>query len=141
MSYSDWGFRSAPFQTSPLPADEQGERLLVGRDASVKSLMGKIETPGKMATVEGLNGVGKTSVVNVASYKLFNRHVQRGDGPLFIPCRRVFQLDPNRDLQEFVLAVLMEVAQTLIQGAEQIKVRGMLLPLKCLTGPRGLRWR
>ena len=127
MSYSDWGFRSAPFQTSPLPASEQGERLLVGRNATLKSLMAKIETSGKMSTIEGLNGVGKTSVVNVASYKLFNRHVTTGEGPLFIPCRRVFQLDPNRDVQEFILAVLMEVAQTLIQAAEPIKVHGQWL--------------
>ncbi|MDJ0387870.1 hypothetical protein QMO56_07070 [Roseomonas sp. E05] len=130
MSYTDWGFRSAPFQTSPLPPSEQGARLLVGRDAALRSLMGKIETSGKMPTIEGLNGVGKTSVVNVASYKLFNRHVTTGEGALFIPCRKVFQLDPNRDLQEFILAVLMEVAQTLIQAAEPIMVHGHWLQTK-----------
>lgn len=127
MSYSDWGFRSAPFQTSPLPASEQGERLLVGRDAALRSLMGKIETSGKMPTIEGLNGVGKTSVVNVASYKLFNRHLTTGEGALFIPCRKVFQLDPSRDVQDFVVSVLMEVAQTLIHSAESIKIHGQWL--------------
>lgn len=127
MSYNDWGFRSAPFQTLPLPASEQGASLLVGRDTAVKDLIGKIETPGKLSTIEGLNGVGKTSIVNVASYKLFNRHVTTGEGPLFIPCRKIFQLDVNRDLQEFIISVLMEVAQTLIQSAEQIKVHGRWL--------------
>jgi len=110
MSYSDWGFRSGPFETRALPASEVGDKLLVGRDPTVKSLMSRIETVGKMATLEGLNGVGKTSIVNVASHRLFTRHLTAGDGPLYIPCRRTFQLDPNRDLQEFILSVLMEVA-------------------------------
>ena len=132
MSYSDWGFRSGPFETRALPASEVGAKLLVGREPTVKSLMGKIQSAGKMATLEGLNGVGKTSVVNVASYRLFAKHVNTGDGPLFIPCRRTFQLDPSRDLQEFVLAVLMEVAQTLIQEAEQIKVHGHWLKTNAL---------
>lgn len=132
MSYSDWGFRSGPFETRALPASPVGDKLLVGRETTVRSLMGKIETAGKIATVEGLNGVGKTSVVNVASYRLFNRHVTTGDGPLFIPCRRTFQLDPNRDLQEFILHVLMEVAQTLIHEAEQIKVAGHWLKTNAL---------
>lgn len=124
MSYSDWGFRTSPFQTTPLPASEQGEQLLVGRESALRSLIGKIEAPGKLSTIEGLNGVGKTSVVNVASYQLFNRHITKGEGPLFIPCRKVFQLDPDRDLQDFIDVVLMEVAQTLIEQADSIKIHG-----------------
>lgn len=133
MSYNDWGFRTSPFQTTPLPANPQGEQLLVGRNSALKSLIGKIEAPGKLSTIEGLNGVGKTSVVNVASYKLFNRHVTTGEGPLFIPCRKVFQLEPERDLQEFIDMVLMEVAQTLIEQAEAIKVRGEWLRTNSLN--------
>lgn len=127
MSYADWGFRAPPFETKPLPATPQGAALLVGRDKALKSLMDRIETSGKMATVEGLNGVGKTSVVNVASYRLFDRHLTSGEGPLLIPCRKVFQLDPAKDIDDFILSVLLEVAQTLIQAAEPIKVSGTWL--------------
>ena len=75
MIYEDWGFRSSPFQTSALPASDLGRRLLVGREKEVRTLTNRIKSFPKMATVEGLNGVGKTSVVNVASYKLFQQHM------------------------------------------------------------------
>ncbi len=80
-----------------------------------------------MATVEGLNGVGKTSVVNVATYKLFRSHVETGEGALFIPCRKIFQLDPTKDAQSFIDSVLMEVAQTLIERKEDVMRHGQWL--------------
>lgn len=121
MSYLDWGFRQAPFQTSPLPPNEQGQKLLVGRDDAVKQLMKKIEGSKKIAIVEGLNGIGKTSIVNVASYNLFSRHLASGEGDLFVPCRKIFQLDIRLDAKDFAYNVLLEVAQTLIEQAEKIK--------------------
>jgi len=124
MSYARWGFAQPPFQTTSLPATDLGERLLVGRDKQLASLMARIQAAPKMSTVEGLNGVGKTSLVNVASYKLYKAHVETGTGPLFIPCRRIFQLDPNRSAQDFIDMVLMEVAQTLIERSEDIKIHG-----------------
>jgi len=127
MIYGDWGFRSSPFQTTSLQPTQLGERLLVGREKEVRSLMGRIQSPPKLGTIEGLNGVGKTSVVNVASYKLYQRHVESGAGPLFIPCRRIFQIDTAKNVQEFIDEVLMEIAQTLIERAEPIKVHGYWL--------------
>ena len=121
--YENWGFKSSPFQTTSLPASDLGERLLVGRDKEVISLIRKISSGPKLATLEGLNGVGKTSIVNVACYRLFRDHVEDGRGPLYIPCRKIFQLNPNQDVQSFIDAVLMEVAQTLIDQAEELKAR------------------
>ena len=86
MIYESWGFKGSPFQTTSLPASELGEKLLVGRDKELTTLMRRIASPPKLATLEGLNGVGKTSVVNVACHKLFTQHVQSGAGPLYVPC-------------------------------------------------------
>ncbi|WP_157645239.1 hypothetical protein [Burkholderia ubonensis] len=119
--YEQWGFWGNPFQTTSLPADETGERLLVGRQKELQSLERKIVSGPKMATLEGLNGVGKTSVVNVASYRLFRAHVESGEGPLFIACRKIFQLTPGQDAQDFIDAVLMEVAQTLIERRSDVE--------------------
>ncbi|MBW3781238.1 MarR family transcriptional regulator [Aeromonas veronii] len=125
MIYHDWGFNSSPFQTTSLPPTQLGEKLLVGRDPELASLMRKIVSPPKLATVEGLNGVGKTSVVNIACYRLFCDHITNGSGQLYIPCRKIFQLNPNQDVQTFIDSVLMEVAQTLIESAEELKERGL----------------
>ncbi|SMD14584.1 MarR family transcriptional regulator [Rhizobium sp. RU36D] len=127
MPYSDWGFSSSPFQTSSLPASELGEKLLVGREGVLASLTRRIKAPNKMATVEGLNGVGKTSVVNVAAYQLYRKHAETGEGPLFIPCRKIFQLDANKSAQDFIDMVLMEVAQTLIERQEDVMRHGQWL--------------
>lgn len=94
MLYEDWGFRDSPFETTSLPATEFGANLLVGREDTVASLMQRISTGSKLSTVEGLNGVGKTSVVNVSAYRLFKQHAETGKGALFIPCRKIFQLNP-----------------------------------------------
>ncbi len=115
--YEKWGFTGSPFQTTSLPPSALGEQLLVGRDVELATLMRRISAPPKLATLEGLNGVGKTSIVNVAGYKMFNQHVESASGPLYVPCRKIFQLNPNQDLPTFIDAVLMEVAQTLIDSA------------------------
>lgn len=123
MIYENWGFTSSPFQTTSLPPSELGERLLVGRHPEITSLIRKISSAPKLATLEGLNGVGKTSVVNVACHRLYQDHISNGNGPLYIPCRKIFQLNPNQSTQEFIDSVLMEVAQTLIDKAVDLKKR------------------
>ncbi|MBT2119559.1 hypothetical protein KK141_19410 [Dyella sp. LX-66] len=120
MVYQEWGFRRSPFDTTSLPASEIGSQLLKGRDKEVAQLMRRISTGPKLATLEGLNGVGKTSVANVAAFRLFESHLEGGDGALFVPCKKVFQLDADQDLQTFIDGVLMEVAQTLIERAKDI---------------------
>lgn len=124
MIYESWGFTGNPFSSASLPANELGQRLLVGRTIELKKLSTLIQSGPRMATVEGLNGVGKTSIVNVASFNLYEAHLTTGKGPLYIPCRKIFQLDPNKSLDDFIDNVLLEVAQTLIDNAESIKRHG-----------------
>lgn len=133
MLYQDWGFSESPFETTSLPASELGKSLLVGRNAEVDALTRRISTGPKLSTVEGLNGVGKTSVVNVSAFSLFEKHLRTGDGPLFIPCRKIFQLNPAKDLEEFIDDVFMEVAQTLIEQSESVKVHGHYLETNALN--------
>ncbi len=120
MIYVDWGFSHSPFESTPLPATELGKKLLVGRDDEVKILQRRIQNAPRIPTVEGLNGVGKTSVVNVAAYSLYKQHITDGSCPLFLPCRKIFQLKPNVDIDDFVIAVLTEVAQTLVDRASDL---------------------
>lgn len=119
--YQEWGFRDSPFQTTALPASILGERLLVGRETELKALLRRLYNPPKIVTVEGLNGVGKTSLVNVASYRTYQSHMENKDSPLFIPCSRTFQLNPSYSAENFIDEVLMAVAQTLIDKANALK--------------------
>lgn len=131
MFYEDWGFKRSPFQQSSLPANEVGYRLLVGRDQQVETLMRRIEGAPKIAILEGLNGIGKTSVVNVAAYCLYKQY-QESKGPLYIPCRKVFQLKAEEDLEQFIDNVLIEVVQTLIEKKDIIELKYNVSTLEIL---------
>ncbi|QNI79157.1 AAA ATPase domain-containing protein [Synechococcus sp. RS9909] len=116
---------------TPLPPSELGEQLLIGRERELASLKRKLFNPPKIATIEGLNGVGKTSLVNVAAFKAYRDCLSGWNGPLLIPCNKVFQLDTSKDADDFIDEVLMAVAQTLIDRAKAIQ--GLCDSIK--TGP------
>ena len=119
--YMDWGFTDNPFQTTALPPSKLGETLLVGRDDELAQLQRRLSNPPKLPTVEGLNGVGKTSLVNVATYRCFQDHLADRRKPLFIPCRCAFQLaGADLDLAGFRDHVLREVAQTLLESVDSV---------------------
>jgi DNA-binding MarR family transcriptional regulator len=113
MVYEKWGFSRAPFEQSSLPSTELGEKLLIGRDQQLSLLMKRIRSAPKIAVLEGLNGIGKTSVVNVAAYRLYKEHLL-GNGELYLPCRTSFQLNSSESSPQFIEKVFLEIAQTLI---------------------------
>lgn len=125
--YLDWGFKSSPFNTSPLPPNDTGVDLLVGRDHNVTSIMQRIKSGRKACTIEGLNGVGKTSVVNVSSYKLLKAHFENENQALYIPCDKIFQLRDDQSTDDFIDDVFLAIAQTLINKSEEIKRHGQFL--------------
>lgn len=70
--------------------------------------------------IEGPNGVGKTSLVNVASFTAFDEYYRTKTGQLLIPCVKAFQLDIDKGPDEFKFEVLLSVAQSLIRAADWI---------------------
>ena len=115
MDYGRWGFRSSPFEQSSLPPSELGSQLLVGRDAELHKIQDRLRGTHKAAVIEGLNGIGKTSIVNVAAFGLYKSHVNGEGTPLYIPCRKIFQLRSDKSTQDFIDEVMLEVAQTLVE--------------------------
>jgi hypothetical protein len=108
--YNAWGFRANPFAQTPLPASEEGQELLVGRDAEVDQIMLRLGSPPKWVTVEGRNGIGKTSVINVAAFKARMAFLDApATRPLLVPCDQPFQLDPEADPDVFITRVLHKV--------------------------------
>ncbi|WP_155893250.1 ATP-binding protein [Cystobacter fuscus] len=126
--YREWGFTENPFQTTALLPNDRGSRLLVGRENELLKLRKLLRHGPKLVTLEGANGVGKTSLVNVAAYRALSEHIATGEGPLLVPCGKMFQLRPDQDSDSFVDGVLLEVAQTLLDQAKIIKNSGRSLP-------------
>lgn len=129
MIYKEWGFSGNPFKSSPLPASEAGNRLLAGRDVAVRRLKARVRNGPKVSTIEGLNGIGKTSVANVASFQLEKESLIDSSDGFFLTCRAAFQLDSNTSSAEFRKNVLREVVQTLIERKKDLPIgSGMTKP-------------
>lgn len=126
--YKEWGFIENPYRTIPLPATKEGKDLLVGREKETKRFLTRLYNPPSLVTVEGLNGVGKTSLINVAVYETYESFFEGNSENLFIPCERTFQLSSGKDPEEFIDEVLIEVAQTLIKRSEELKNLGFPIP-------------
>jgi MoxR-like ATPase len=73
-----------PVRHDHLPPSSEGERLLVGRDAELGRLHTFLRSSARHPTLEGENGVGKTSLVNVAGYQAQREFEQKKTGQLLI---------------------------------------------------------
>ena len=122
--YQNWGFRASPFETRPLPANEEGEKLLIGREVEVDKIVRRILTPNKIITVEGANGIGKTSINNVASFIAFRSFLNGEIDQLLVPCEKAFQLRADSKIDEFVEHVFLYVGLTLVKYGEILTKSG-----------------
>lgn len=136
--YEEWGFKSNPFETLPLPANQKGSSLMVGREIASRRIRKGLSSSNKFVTVEGLNGVGKTSVINVSVFDAAKQQIETSSGALFIPCRKVFQLSSDKSAETFKFEVLAEIAQTLIESKNILPIpRGST---KAPNNPALNRW-
>lgn len=124
--WPEFGFRENPYSNAGLPGDETGDFLLTGRDREVAELQRKIGSTGTQPAVEGLAGVGKSSLVSVAGYRMFRRCIEAEEGTLFLPARRLFQA--SNSAQAFEDEVFREVAQTLISNVRAFDKVGLQAP-------------
>ena len=113
--YNSWGFTANPFLQTSLEADETGARLLIGRTVELGKLENALVTPPRIPTLEGINGVGKTSLANVATYNLYRQFVNGDLADVFLPCRKRFQISPATDTEEFINDIFTYVAKTIIE--------------------------
>ena len=131
--YKDWGFSESPFNTGSLQPSDSGLSLLVGRDTETIQLLRRLYDPTASVTVEGLNGVGKTSLVNVALFKAYQSFFSEETKTLYIPCGKTFQITADTSVEEFVSNIYIEVAQTLLKRSEELNRFGYTLPSDSIT--------
>jgi hypothetical protein len=121
MSYRSLGFSADPFSNKALQADEEGEKLVVDREAEVKKLVRRVQESDKVPTLEGPNGVGKTSIINIALHRLLMQSKREENEPMFIPCRCSFQINKEKGAEEFLDEFYLQVALTLVESADILR--------------------
>lgn len=115
MTYYEWGFTENIFKaTDPLGPNARDAALLIGRDKELQQLNSALCNPPRIPTVEGPNGIGKTSLINVCAFNAYTRFRNTATGSFLIPCREQFQLTRSKTAETFEGEVLLGVARTLI---------------------------
>ena len=125
--WSSLGLADNPYNSLPVSSDELGEKLLVGREKELRVLSMSLLNLNTHPTLEGGNGVGKTSLVSVVGYRLFKSY-ERGSAKLVIPLQSNFQLTVGENLAAFRIKVLLQVVQALISNRDLLTSRGFAIP-------------
>lgn len=126
--WTDHGFSQSPYGTDPIPGTEEGERLLVGRDLELKRLAVRLTSSALHPTIEGDNGVGKTSLVSVAGYQLQRAFAKDESGQAILPLSKTFQLNAKSFAPALLRDVFYEVAHSFIEHHDLLKRRGFDVP-------------
>lgn len=125
--WSDFGFTENPYNHRPIPPNDIGERLLVGRGAEIATIMRRITAGSSCPTLEGPNGVGKTSLVAVATFKLLQRFLNGSMSACYIPTERFFQISAETNLSEFKQEVYRYALLSLHERRDDLLRRGLNL--------------
>lgn len=126
--WTDLGFRGNLYQIDPVPANAEGERLLVGRDEELTRLRMYLTSSTTHPTVEGQNGVGKSSLVAVAGFQVKRDFEQGRTKQLLIPLRERFQLDTATTADAFARRVYFDVADAFVENHDLLKSTGRTVP-------------
>lgn len=127
--FSIWprfGFSDNPYSEKTLEADEVGHQLIVGRDSEIRNIQRRIGSNGSHVAIEGPVGAGKTSLINVASFRMKRHCIDRKEGMLFLPAVDRFQAE--RDSTLFERKVFMVIAQTIISNIDSFEEVGLQRP-------------
>ncbi|NOT65726.1 MAG: hypothetical protein HOP06_06845 [Methylotenera sp.] len=119
--YAALGLQENPFKIHALGANEVGKRLLVGRDEQVQLVAQRLHKHGKITCLDGHVGVGKTSLVNVATYDCFQAFLHGETTQLLVPLSESFQLAKDDNVNDFCDRVFRKVANGLLAHREQLK--------------------
>lgn len=120
--WQNFGFEKNPYDTHPVSGNARGERLLVGRDRELKSLKNRISGLDSVVTVEGPNGVGKTSVVLVSGFQLQKETEKNGKKSILL-LPEPFQFTPEDNALEFKRKVYSRIAAYFIENEKSLRLQ------------------
>lgn len=125
--WAAFGLRGNPFADRPIRANESGPRLLVGRDDEVGLLLTRLASSTSANTVEGPNGVGKTSLSMVAAHVAESNGIDAGTP--FILCREPLFLEAHDTATTFELRALGLLANNILASKAPTEEAGGVWPL------------
>lgn len=128
-AYNAWawfGYRANPYSETTLAADETGHRLLAGREREVERISKRLGSDGNFPALEGPVGAGKTSLLNVASFRMARHCLELNDGYLFIPAVSPLQARINSD--DFESSLYGVIVQTLLKWQDSFEGVGLKRP-------------
>ncbi|MDP8930982.1 MAG: hypothetical protein M3O70_21015 [Actinomycetota bacterium] len=102
--------------------------MLVGREDELRRLIVMVSSSGSHPTIEGDNGVGKTSLVAIAGYRALERFRSGNLQSLIMPLRKPFQLEEHSTAEDLERAVLFEVAHAFTEHDGFLKEHGYSAP-------------
>ncbi|WP_430791725.1 hypothetical protein [Actinoplanes sp. G11-F43] len=120
------GYSQNPYSVAPLPPTSEGADLLVGRDKELNKLLVQLRSMTTHPTIEGENGVGKTSLVLVAGYKAEVDFVAGKTQQLFLPLPEPLQI--AADAASFERSVSFSILQAYLKHAATLDERGYFVP-------------
>jgi hypothetical protein len=126
--WEEIGYSQSPYGTDALPATASGAGLLVGRDHEVEALIRRLTYATTHPTIEGDNGVGKTSLVSVAGYRAMEARLTGERRQYFLPLPRTFQLGLATSPDAFRREVYMAVAEGFVSHHAHLREAGLQAP-------------
>ncbi len=125
--WADLGFTQSPYDTKPIPPTATGERLLVGREAHIQRLVNRLASSSSHATIEGEAGVGKTSLITIANYRM-KRNSDKARTPLLLPLEKPFQLTTKEGVHLLEAEVYRSIAEAFIRYRDELQAWGYETP-------------
>lgn len=122
--WEQFGFSQNPYDHLPISANAEGERLLVGREEELEKLILRIKGRNAIPTLEGDIGVGKTSIISVAAYKLETEFLKSG-GSCYLALERPLQLESTDTSETFSFKVYQQILVKLHKIRADLIDRGM----------------
>ncbi|MGW0750760.1 ATP-binding protein [Streptomyces sp. NPDC002587] len=125
--WADLGFAQSPYDTKSLPPTAIGERLLVGREAHIRRLVNRLASTSSHVTVEGESGVGKTSLITIANYRM-KRNSDKARSPVLLPIEKPFQITTREGVKLLEAAVYRAIAEAFIRYRDELQAWGYDAP-------------
>ncbi len=119
--WKEFGYTESPYLTEAL-SSERGSKLLVGRDNDVAYLIEQLASNSRVPLLIGDNGVGKTSIANVAAYRMGLGHAG-GSAKYFVI--KPLQIRHPFSLEQFEQNLYLEIARALVAEHSFLTQKGV----------------
>lgn len=124
--WDEYGLTDSPFDWHSLRGDDVGDRLLKGRDDDIAWLLTQIVSGRAFPTIEGPPGIGKSSLLQVALFRLQKQTLIPNSTRVFLPLINPFQ--PSESAPGFEMDLWCSIIRCLASHAQALHLTELQLP-------------